>query len=307
MAPQLRKWISSSLFSMCSISMILCNKFLATHLHNMQLVILVQTAGACVCYAVCWRFLPSEETANFSLETFKQVYPLTLLFLGMLYTSIMSFKYLSVPSMVVYKNFTLVFTLVGDALLYSAVIVPKQVVCIFIMAIGALASSYEDMDFNLMGLSYITLNCMAQALFILMSKHIQNKHDLSSWKVSACNNCLSSIALLVFMVVVEQENMASMYDMVALQDTTTRSILALSSFISALAGVCQFWCISCTSSFHVCVLGALNKAPVTVLGALIFTANISPSGWLLISVNIIAAAVYSIDSASSRAAGAPER
>ena len=234
--------------------MILCNKFLATHLLNMQLVILVQTAGACVCYAVCWRFLPSEETANFSLGTFKQVYPLTLLFLGMLYTSIMSFKYLSVPSMVVYKNFTLVFTLVGDAVLYGAVIAPKQVVCIFIMAIGALASSYEDMDFNLMGLSYITLNCMAQALFILMSKHIQNKHDLSSWKVSACNNCLSSVALLLFMVLVNTKMQFHVR-----HGCSTRhdnKIDPGSQFIHQRVGRClSILRISCTSSFHVCVLG----------------------------------------------------
>lgn len=274
--------------------MILCNKYITTKHVDAVFLLLLQTAGSVVIYVVVMALLPRERR-QMDTAAFLHVAPLTFFFLCMLYTSIQSILNLSVPTLIVFKNFTAVFTLIGDSYTFHGAITHKKVSCILVMTMGAVAASYEDMDFNITGLLYVLVNCLCQSIFSVLSKVVQERHGLTPMTVSTCNNVLSCCTLLGCVLATQWGDFCMYLAGLPALPIADKSILGLSCFMGALVAVSQFWCVLVTNPFHMCILGTVNKVPVMVLGALVFETNITLQGWVFLVISLVSGAIYSME------------
>ncbi len=116
---------SCAVFSLCSISMVLINKYITTavdsryrdHIPNIFIVwyqcflaVLLLYSASLAGYIV----LPEIEW-----KTTRAWLPINLLFIAMLITSFVSFVHLSVPMITIIKNLTNVITVSGDRIFFG--------------------------------------------------------------------------------------------------------------------------------------------------------------------------------------------
>ena len=68
--------------------------------------------------------------------------------------------------------------------------------------------------------------------------------------------------------------------------------LFFSGVLGCMLGACVFWCISETSPTTLSFVGALNKLPLAILGALFFGSTTTNTEWFYIVLNVTGSLVY---------------
>ena len=117
--------MSSSFYSLCSIATVIANKYVSFGMPNdvrEQIpdlaVILIQCFIAVVLVEFA-RLMRWVEYEPFNLETAKAWMPVNILFIGMLCSGFISFVYVSVPMITIFKNLTNLVTVAGDWYLFK--------------------------------------------------------------------------------------------------------------------------------------------------------------------------------------------
>ncbi len=112
--------LSSSMFTFCSVGMVLANKFIPFSLPlevrdeiPSVLVVWFQCLVALVLVCVA-KYYKLVEYPDFDWEIVKAWLPLNIFFIAMLVTGFMSLFYCSVPIVTVFKNLTNIITIYGD-------------------------------------------------------------------------------------------------------------------------------------------------------------------------------------------------
>ena len=117
--------LSCSMYTFCSVAMVLSNKAISTALPESsrkqlpQLTVILFQCVVAVILVETAKILKLVEYPAFSFKTAKSWLPLNLLFIGMLVTGFLSLVYVSVPIVTVFKNLTNLVTVSGDAYLYG--------------------------------------------------------------------------------------------------------------------------------------------------------------------------------------------
>lgn len=117
--------LSCLFYTICSVCTVIANKYIS---YGMSLeakdmlpemtVILIQCAVAVVLVEAA-RAMKWVEYASFNVETAKAWLPVNLLFIGMLCSGLISFVYVSVPMITIFKNLTNLITVAGDWYLFN--------------------------------------------------------------------------------------------------------------------------------------------------------------------------------------------
>ena len=117
--------MSSLFYSLCSIATVIANKYVSYGLPNDvrekipdMVVILIQCFIAVVLVEFA-RLMRWVEYESFKLETARAWLPVNLLFIGMLCSGFISFVYVSVPMITIFKNLTNLITVAGDWFLFK--------------------------------------------------------------------------------------------------------------------------------------------------------------------------------------------
>jgi GDP-mannose transporter len=117
--------LSCLLYTLCSVCTVLANKYIsytvpleAKESIPEMTVILIQCFIAVVMVESA-RYAGWVEYPNFNMETARAWFPVNILFIGMLSSSFITFVYLSVPMITIFKNLTNLVTLFGDWYLFN--------------------------------------------------------------------------------------------------------------------------------------------------------------------------------------------
>eukprot|EP00986_Skeletonema_menzelii_P006737 scaffold2550_cov153-Skeletonema_menzelii.AAC.25 len=120
-----KSMIATTMYSGCSIGMVLVNKSLASSYNHLIdgdlniLLVVFQAVAAVICVEFS-KFMGWVEYPNFNTQTARLWAPVNLFFCGMLFTGMASMQHNSVPMVTVFKNITNIMTTVGDCILYGA-------------------------------------------------------------------------------------------------------------------------------------------------------------------------------------------
>ncbi|KAK8103522.1 GDP-mannose transporter [Apiospora kogelbergensis] len=248
----------------------------------------------------------------------KAWFPISLLLVGMIYTSIQALQFLSVPVYTIFKNLTIIVIAYGEALgfggggsganrvgrlalLSFALMVLSSVVAAWadIQSVVASAGDTKAKDVTTTmstlnaGYFWMGLNIFCAAAYALSNRRVMIKADLKSIDVMFYNNLLSIPILLACSALLEDWTPPNLQrNFPAAGRRALGAGMVYSGLVAILISYCTPWCIRATSSTTYAMVGALNKLPVAVLGVVFFASPVTPAGCLAIAIGVVSGVVY---------------
>lgn len=278
-------------YSCCSISMILVNKLIMnTYEMNFPNGILILQTGGALAIIMAAKAAKLVDYPAFSMEVTKKWLPLTILFVSMLLTSMLSLGTMSVAAQTVLKNLAVVFTALGDKFLYGKPQTPAVYGAFGLMILGSYLGAKGDKWVSWEGLMWTFLNIAATASYTLYMRAVLGAVSSSIGRYGPVfyNNLLS----LPFFLVLGLFEMKPFAEAIGEAPLTGKLVLAFSVVVSSVMTFGVFWCMSLTSPTTLSVVGSLNKVPLTFFGMLLFNQYPEPIGYVGILIAIGAGCLY---------------
>ena len=157
------------------------------------------------------------------------------------------------------------------------------------MTIGTILSGINDLDYNLLGYTWLIINCSLTSLYILYMRYISTNIKLSRFGMLYYNNLIS--AMILFPICIIKGEFNSLVD----EEIMTTSFIISNTF-AGIIGVCLnfaiLWCIGSTSATTFAIVGSFNKVPITILGFVIFKAKMTMEGIVFIIMSTLGSFLY---------------
>jgi GDP-mannose transporter len=230
-------------------------------------------------------------------QKIRTMLPLNVLFVGMLYTSMRALGRLPVPMVTIFKNVGNCLIVSGDWYFYNNDVSVGIVVALALIVIGALAAGSSQLAFDFYGYGWMGANLLCTASYNLYVRQAKKASQLTPAGMSYVNGLLSLPVIVLFSLMtsgIEGIDFLLHPGDVFSASVSKQLLLVTSGGIGCLLGVCVFWCISETSSSTLAFVGALNKLPLTILGATFFESTITSKGWSYILLNLLGGLVYAL-------------
>ncbi|KPI85938.1 lipophosphoglycan biosynthetic protein (lpg2) [Leptomonas seymouri] len=283
--------LSVAVYSSCSISMILVNKLLMNKYEmNFPNGILILQTGGAVAIIMAAKALKLVDYPALSMEVAQKWLPLTLMFVAMLLTSMLSLGTMSVAAQTVLKNLAVVLTAVGDKFLYNKPQNPAVYFAFALMILGSYLGAKGDQWVTPRGLFWTFLNIISTASYTLYMRAVLGAFGSTIGRYGPVyfNNLLS----LPFFLVLGIYEVGPFMEAIGQASLTAKVVLMFSVLVSSMMTFGVFWCMELTSPSTLSVVGSLNKIPMTFLGMLVFNQFPEPIGYLGILIAISAGCLY---------------
>jgi GDP-mannose transporter len=242
----------------------------------------------------------------------RAVLPLSLSFVGMIFSGFMCLKYLNVPMATIFKNATNLLIVTGEWWFYAEPVSFGVVASVAMMVVGAAAAAANDLDFSAQGLAWACANACATATYVLYMRQVTRTVDLSRFGTVLLNNALSAVLLLMVAawsgelaeaVASATDGLlwrrASAFDLSSsnnIGSSVDMGYVGLNIFtglVGFLLNFAQLWCVGATSATTYAIIGTLNKIPIALFGQFLFKTKMTPQGWVFVGVNLVGCSFYS--------------
>eukprot|EP01063_Lacrimia_lanifica_P040693 TRINITY_DN9329_c0_g2_i1.p1 TRINITY_DN9329_c0_g2~~TRINITY_DN9329_c0_g2_i1.p1 ORF type:complete len:358 (+),score=119.31 TRINITY_DN9329_c0_g2_i1:68-1075(+) len=284
-APFMKKFevpVSILAYASCSISMVILNKLMiGTYGFNFPTVLIFFQNLSAVVFVVVLKQLGMIDYPPLEMSKVKRWLPLTLLFVGMLVTSLLALRTLSVQVATLIKNLAIITTAVGDWAIFGHTFNAMTMSAFLLLLSGSVLGASTDAWVSLEGLVWAGLNVACTSAFQLYMKLVLNdlKSEMGRWGPVYYNNLLSLPPLLIPTVYQYSDWMLKV-ERDLFQDSGVIVIMAVLMVASAVMTMTSFWCMSATSPTTYSVVGGINKVPMTVIGIYVFNQFPTPAGTL---------------------------
>lgn len=263
------------------------------------------------------------------LKQYPTGFPISLLLIGMIYTSTKALQFLSIPVYTIFKNLTIILIAYGEVLWFGGSVTSMALFSFGLMVLSSVIAAWADIQAALAGYGsdttdtsdkistlnagyvWMMFNCFCTATYVLgMRKRIKIT-NFKDFDTMYYNNLLSIPILLVCSLVLESwtsENINLNFPI------EHRNFIFFTIFVSGLSSVfisyTSAWCVRVTSSTTYSMVGALNKLPIAISGLVFFDAPVTLPSVSAIGVGFVSGMVYAMakvrQSASAAAGGLPK-
>ncbi|CAD2214897.1 Triose-phosphate Transporter family, putative [Angomonas deanei] len=297
--------VSLMAYSLCSVSMIILNK-MATFSYNLRYpnaILFLQNAGALLLVVLAKKYGFVDYPA-FSMAVAKRWFPLTLLFIAMLFTSFKSLDLLSVTVQTVLKNTALILTALCDKRLYAKHLTPGMYVSFVLLVFGGVFGAKGDTWATVSGVLWTLANVVITTCYTLYMKALTKElgDNLGRYGPVFYNNLLSLPILFIFGLV----EFPALGAAVQKGGFGAMAVMVVMTAVCSGMTFCVFRCISITSPTTFSVMGAFNKIPISFLGIILFHQYPTPLGYLGLVISIAGSSLYTYESLKSGNAGKPK-
>eukprot|EP00581_Thalassiosira_minuscula_P013595 CAMPEP_0183724600 /NCGR_PEP_ID=MMETSP0737-20130205/18031_1 /TAXON_ID=385413 /ORGANISM="Thalassiosira miniscula, Strain CCMP1093" /LENGTH=382 /DNA_ID=CAMNT_0025955225 /DNA_START=142 /DNA_END=1290 /DNA_ORIENTATION=+ len=289
--------IASTMYSGCSVGMVLVNKSLASSYNHLIkgdlniLLVVFQAVAAVICVEFSKR-AGWVDYPSFNIRTAQLWAPVNLLFCGMLFTGMASLEYNSVPMVTVFKNITNIMTTIGDCIIYGASVEFLVIAAFGIMLAGAVMAARNDTGVNQTGLFWMLANCLCTSGYVLYLKFATKTVKLSKFGMVFYNNVLCTFFL--FPVSLMNGQFATFLGTPALHTMDYAVKNGFAGFVGFFLNFASLNCVAQTGPTTYAMIGSLNKIPIAIFGYLIFDSAISEETWTFISISLMGGILYTI-------------
>lgn len=287
--------LSCTMYSACSIGMVLANKGISMSLpENIRSEVpyftcILYQAIVAVVLVECAKKFKMTDYPDFDVHVAKSWLPLNCLFVAMLCSGFLALTFVSVPIVTIFKNMANIITVSGDYFFFGHEVTVLTIAAVLVMTFGAIMSGLHDLEFNFWGYFWMVINCFCTASYTLYMRFASTSIKLPKFGMVFYNNLLS-IGLLTPICIIMGEFGALLNPEIM----TWWFILA-----NTAAGVLGFylnfaslWCVGATSATTYAIVGSLNKIPLTVFGAVIFGSVITQEGAIFIGMGLLGGFLY---------------
>jgi len=284
--------VACFMYCFCSLMMTFSNKaILSTYDFRWPMLLLMYQHVFTVIFVKLAQMMGLIMIEPLRWNVIRKWLPVNLLFIGMLLSGTYSLKYLSVPLVTIFKNFTTMLITFGDFVLFQHVVSPGVVSSLFLMLTGSVVAALNDLEFNVTGYFWMSINCAMSAAYVLYMRLAMKGTKLSEFGNVYYNNVLS-IPLLLPMLLYNGVDSLSEYEY---WHDPGFIVTALFGGLSSVGiSFASFWTVRTTSPTTYSVVGSLNKIPLTILGVLVFQTPLNFLGKVSIIIGLSGGVVYSI-------------
>ncbi|KAK8003191.1 sodium/hydrogen exchanger family protein [Apiospora arundinis] len=247
-----------------------------------------------------------KNLAPFDTAKGKRWFPISLLLVGMIYTSIKSLQYLSVPVYTIFKNLTIIVIAYGEVLWFGGSVTPLALLSFGLMVLSSVIAAWADTAHASQtaeaaealatlnaGYAWMGLNVFCTASYVLGMRKVIKSMNFKDWDTMFYNNLLTIPVLIVASLVAEDWSSANFAKNFPPE---TRNSILIGMIYSGMGAIfisyCSAWCIRCTSSTTYSMVGALNKLPIAISGFIFFAAPVTLGGVSAIFIGFVSGIVY---------------
>lgn len=264
---------------------------------------------------------------DFNTEEARKWFPITLLLIGMIYTSSKALQFLSIPVYTIFKNLTIILIAYGEVLWFGGSVTGMALLSFGLMVLSSVIAAWADIQHALTsyggssagkdavstlnsGYMWMLFNCFCTATYVLtMRKRIKltNFKDFDSecillllQTLLTClamfyNNLLSIPVLILCSIFTENWSRANIdVNFPPEQRSWTVFIMLISGLSTVFISYSSAWCVRVTSSTTYSMVGALNKLPIAISGLVFFDAPVTLASVSAIFVGFVSGLVYAL-------------
>jgi GDP-mannose transporter len=172
-----------------SILMTVTNKYILSFPdYNLNFLLLAVQSIVCVVAIQSCKSAGIITYRDFKTDEAKKWFPISLLLIGMIYTSTKAIKYLSIPVYTIFKNLTIILIAYGEVLWFGGSVSPMSLFSFGLMVLSSVIAAWADIKHVLESHGTTTSNAATEQLATLNSGYI--------WMMI---NCLSTAAYVLGM------------------------------------------------------------------------------------------------------------
>ncbi|KAI1115038.1 hypothetical protein F5Y14DRAFT_411949 [Nemania sp. NC0429] len=301
---------TASILAYCfaSISMTVVNKYVVSGSEwNLNFFYLAVQSIVCIAtIEILKQVGVITNLAPFDVNKGRRWFPISLLLVGMIYTSTKALQYLSVPVYTIFKNLTIIVIAYGEVLWFGGSVTPLALLSFGLMVLSSVVAAWADTrhagqtaqaaealaTLNA-GYAWMGLNVFCTASYILGMRKVIKSMNFKDWDTMFYNNLLTIPVLVVCSLVAEDWSSANLAQNFPPE---TRNALLIGMIYSGLGAIlisyCSAWCIRVTSSTTYSMVGALNKLPLAVSGLIFFSAPVTVGSVSAIIIGFVSGIVY---------------
>ncbi|KAK3715379.1 GDP-mannose transporter into the lumen of the Golgi [Vermiconidia calcicola] len=299
-----------------SILMTVANKYVVSGRNfNLNFFLLFVQALVCLIAITSAKAFGIVNFREFNSGEAKKWFPISLLLIGMIYTSTKALQFISVPVYTIFKNLTIILIAYGEVLWFGGSVTPTALLSFALMVGSSIIAAWADIQHVLQsyggdaltgeaaeqistlnaGYMWMLMNCFCTASFTLgMRKRLKlmNFKDLDTMFY---NNLLSLPVLLVASLFLENWSSANLaLNFPEGARTYMISAMIFTGLSSILISYASANCMRVTSSTTYSMVGALNKLPIAISGLVFFHAPVTLASVSAIIVGFVSGIVYTV-------------
>ncbi|KAL3458652.1 GDP-mannose transporter [Aspergillus heterothallicus] len=294
---QLENSSTASILAYCfsSISMTVVNKYVVSgsswNLNFLYLAIQSTICTAAILILKQMGFIPN--LAALEAGKAKKWLPVSVFFVGMIYTGTKSLQFLSVPVYTIFKNLTIVVIAYGEIQWFGGKVTPLVQLSFGLMVLSSIVAAWADIQAAVSGTgksaetaaaistlnagyAWMGLNVLCTASYVLGTRKFITSLNFKNWDTMYYNNLLSLPIMIICSLVTEDW---SATNLAANFPAESRNNLMIGMFYSGMGAVLisysSAWCIRKTSSTTYSFVGYLNKLPLAICGIVFFGAPVT--------------------------------
>lgn len=228
-----------------------------------------------------------------NLEQCKVVFPLSILYIGMLLMNNFCLKYVGVAFYFVSRSLTTVFNVIFTYILINEPVSRGALICCGFIVLGFILGIDQESvigSLSVMGVIFGVASSLFTSLFSIYTKKTLNKLDRNIWTLVLYNN-INAILICTPLLLVHGDIQALISDKVI--NPTFWTLLSISGVMAFLISIVTNASIKYTSPLTHNISGTAKACLQTVM-AVIYKHNHKSSLWWLSNfIILIASAVYS--------------
>ncbi|KAK4992064.1 GDP-mannose transporter into the lumen of the Golgi [Elasticomyces elasticus] len=298
-----------------SILMTVTNKYVLSGLNfNLNFFLLAVQSVVCVIAIQSCKTTGIITYRDFNSDEAKKWFPISVLLIGMIYTSTKALQFLSIPVYTIFKNLTIILIAYGEVLWFGGSVTGMALFSFGLMVLSSVIAAWADIQHAIhsyggtesteatekiatlnAGYIWMLFNCFCSAAYVLGMRKRIKLTNFKDFDTMYYNNLLSIPILVICSLVLENWSSANL----ALNfPTANRNAILLAMIFSGLSSVfisyTSAWCVRVTSSTTYSMVGALNKLPIALSGLVFFDAPVTLASVSAIAVGFVSGIVYAV-------------
>ncbi|KAI4258835.1 MAG: hypothetical protein LQ352_001046 [Teloschistes flavicans] len=297
-----------------SILMTVTNKYVLSGFgFNLNLFLLAVQSIVCVVAIQVCKSSGIITYRDFNSDEARKWFPVSLLLIGMIYTSTKALQFLSIPVYTIFKNLTIILIAYGEVLWFGGSVTGMALFSFGLMVLSSLIAAWADIQHVLQsyghsegeasakvstlnaGYMWMLVNCLCSAAYVLGMRKRIKLTNFKDFDTMFYNNVLSIPILLAASLLAENWSSANIeINFPPLQRNRIVLAMVFSGLSSVFISYTSAWCVRVTSSTTYSMVGALNKLPIAVSGLIFFDAPITIPSVSAIGVGFVSGIVYAL-------------
>ncbi|EXJ79976.1 GDP-mannose transporter [Capronia epimyces CBS 606.96] len=298
-----------------SILMTVANKYILSFPdYNLNFLLLAVQSIVCVLAISSCKSMGLITYRNFKTDEAKKWFPISLLLIGMIYTSTKALRYLSIPVYTIFKNLTIILIAYGEVLWFGGSVSPIALFSFGLMVLSSVIAAWADIAHALQahssstsaaateqlatlnaGYVWMLVNCLSTAAYVLGMRKRIKLTNFKDFDTMFYNNLLTIPILVIASLLAEDWSGANLAK--NFPPSTRNGIIGAMIFTglsSIFISYTSAWCVRATSSTTYSMVGALNKLPIAVSGLIFFDAPVTLPSVTAIFVGFVSGIVYAL-------------